>query len=45
MKSPFDYDAEKCYKQSRSRSPERKRYKKNQSQSVKCPFNKDAEKC
>ena len=28
MKSPFDYGAVKCRKQSRSRSPERKRYKR-----------------
>ena len=44
VKSPFDYGAEKRRKQSRSRSPERKRYKRSQSRSVKSPFDHDAEK-
>ena len=43
MKSPFYYDAEKHRKQ--SRLPERKRYKRSQSQSVKSPFNYNAVKC
>ena len=43
-KSPFDYGAEKHHKQLRSRSPERKRYKRSQSCSVKSPFGYNAEK-
>ena len=42
MKSPFDYGAEKCRKQLRSRSPVRKRYKRSRSHSVKSPMPKNA---
>ena len=45
MKSPFDYHDRKSHKQSRSRSPVRKRYKRSWSHSVKSPFEHDAEKC
>ena len=42
VKSPFDYDSEKCSKQWRSQ--ERKRYKRSWSCSVKSPFGYGAEK-
>ena len=44
MKGPFDYHDGKSCKQSRSRSPERKRYKRSRSHSVKSPFDYGAEK-
>ena len=43
VKSPFDHDAEKCCKQSRSQ--ERKRYNRGGSCSMKSPFDYGAEKC
>ena len=45
MKSPFDYNGEKCHKQSRSRSPERKRYNRSRSQSLQSPFEYHGKKC
>ena len=42
VKSPFDHDAEKCCK--RSRSQERKRYNRGGSCTMKSPFNYGAKK-
>ena len=44
MKSPFNCGAEKHWKQLRSRSPVRKRYKRSWSRSLQSPFDYHAEK-
>ena len=44
MKIPFDYHDRKSCKQSRSRSSQRKTYKRSWSHSIKSPLDHDAEK-